>query len=146
MDIRQVTPDFAVADQVTADDLPRLKELGYNTLICNRPDGETAGQPAAEALAEQAHAEGFNWAWIPISSGNFTEQAITDFGAALARHPQPVLAFCRTGTRSITLWALSRASQQPAAELLQQCAAAGYDLSAHSERLNERYLSRDNKG
>ncbi|WMC10959.1 TIGR01244 family sulfur transferase [Oceanimonas pelagia] len=135
MDIRQVTPDFAVADQVTAGDLARLKALGYHTLICNRPDGESAGQPAAETLAGQARALGFAWEWIPISSGDFTDEAINGFAAALEHHQGPVLAFCRTGTRSITLWALSQAARQPAEALLQQCAAAGYDLSARKEQL-----------
>ncbi|MCT7654049.1 TIGR01244 family sulfur transferase [Oceanimonas sp. NS1] len=138
MDIKPVTANFAVADQVTTEDLPRLQALGYRTLICNRPDGEAAGQPAAEALAEQARARGFAWEWIPISSGQFTEGAIARFDQALQAHPQPALAFCRSGTRSITLWALSQASRQPVAELLQQCAAAGYDLSAQVDALAAR--------
>ena len=138
MDIKPVTASFAVADQVTTEDLPRLQAMGYRTLICNRPDGESAGQPAAEALAGQARALGFAWEWIPISSGDFTDDAINDFSAALEQHPQPVLAFCRTGTRSITLWALSQAARQPAEALLQQCAAAGYDLSARRDQLTAR--------
>lgn len=141
MDIKQVTPGFAVADQVTAGDLAQLATLGYKTLICNRPDGETDGQPAAEALAAEARAQGFAWEWIPISSGQFTDDAITDFDAALKRHQGPVLAFCRTGTRSITLWALSQAARQPAEVLLQQAAAAGYDLSAHAGRMAARQSS-----
>jgi sulfide:quinone oxidoreductase len=146
MDIRQVTADFAVADQVTAGDLARLKALGYKTLICNRPDGETAGQPAAQTLAAEARAQGFAWEWIPIASGHFSEQAIADFDAALGHHEAPVLAFCRTGTRSITLWALSRAAQQPAEDLLRQAAAAGYDLSAQAERLTALHLAAGSKG
>ncbi|WP_019935976.1 TIGR01244 family sulfur transferase [Oceanimonas smirnovii] len=141
MNIKQVTSGFAVADQVTAGDLATLKQLGYKALICNRPDGETDGQPAAEALAAEARSQGFAWEWIPISSGNFTDEAITDFDTALKRHPGPVLAFCRTGTRSITLWALSQAARQPAEVLLQQAAAAGYDLSVHAGRMAERLSS-----
>ena len=135
MDIKPVTSSFSVADQVTEADLPQLKALGYRTLICNRPDGEVAGQPAAESLAARAREQGFDWHWIPISSGQFTDDAVADFGQALADH-QPVLAFCRTGTRSITLWALAQAGEKPTAELLGLAAAAGYDLSALTPRLN----------
>ncbi|WP_298719761.1 TIGR01244 family sulfur transferase [uncultured Oceanisphaera sp.] len=135
MDIKPVTSSFSVADQVTAADFSQLKALGYQTLICNRPDGEVEGQPAAEALAAEARAQGFDWHWIPISSGHFTDEAVADFGQALAGS-EAVLAFCRTGTRSITLWALAQAAEKPAAELLGLAAAAGYDLSALAPRLS----------
>lgn len=135
MDIKPVTSSFSVADQVTEADLPQLKVLGYRTLICNRPDAEVEGQPAAESLAARAREQGFDWYWIPISSGQFTDDAVADFSQALAGH-QPVLAFCRTGTRSITLWALAQVGEKPTAELLGLAAAAGYDLSALTPRLN----------
>ncbi|WP_417604913.1 TIGR01244 family sulfur transferase [Oceanimonas baumannii] len=139
MDIKPVTPDFAVADQVTVSDLEQLKQLGYQTLICNRPDGEAEGQPTADSLAAAAKAMGFGWAWIPISSGVFTDEAVAAFAAALNGHAKPALAFCRTGTRSVTLWALSQAGLQPAEALLSQASAAGYDLSAHARRLADRH-------
>ncbi|MBM7455415.1 sulfide:quinone oxidoreductase [Oceanisphaera litoralis] len=138
MDIKPVTSSFSVADQVTAADLLPLKAAGYRTLICNRPDGEAEGQPAAEALAAEARAQGFDWYWIPISSGQFTDEAVATFTQALAGKEEPVLAFCRTGTRSITLWALAQArgGQQSTVELLQLAAGAGYDLSSLSPRLD----------
>ncbi|MEM1371114.1 MAG: TIGR01244 family sulfur transferase, partial [Pseudomonadota bacterium] len=40
-----------------------------------------------------------------------------------------VLAYCRSGTRSITVWALSQAGQMPADAILQTATEAGYDLS-----------------
>jgi uncharacterized protein (TIGR01244 family) len=136
MDIKQVTSSFAVSGQITAADLVQLKAAGYRTLICNRPDGEAEGQPAAEALAAEARAQGFDWHWIPISSGQFTDEAVAAFTQALVDRDELVLAFCRTGTRSITLWALAQAGQQPTAELLQLAREAGYDLSALAPRLN----------
>ncbi|WP_445396131.1 TIGR01244 family sulfur transferase [Zobellella sp. An-6] len=139
MDIRQVTATFAVADQITEEDLPLLRARGFGTLICNRPDGEVEGQPAAEVLAAQAREQGFEWLWIPIASGNFTPEAIQAFEQALAATEQPVLAFCRSGTRSITLWALAQSSRQTAAELLTTAARAGYDLSPMAPLLDARF-------
>lgn len=134
MEIRQVTADFAVADQITPVDLAELKARGFTNLICNRPDQEVAEQPTAAQLAESAHAMGFNWHWIPISSGNFSAEAIAQFQQALAEGSR-TLAFCRTGTRSITLWSLSQAPQTPPAILLDLARQAGYDLQGMAARL-----------
>lgn len=139
MEIRQVTSSFAVADQVVEDDLPVLQAKGFKTLICNRPDGEVDGQPAAQVLAARAREYGFDWYWIPISSGNFSPDAVLAFEQAVAATDQPVLAFCRSGTRSITLWALAQATQQPAAALQEAAARAGYDLSAMAPLLEARF-------
>ncbi|MGR7922673.1 TIGR01244 family sulfur transferase [Zobellella denitrificans] len=139
MDIRQVNATFAVADQITEEDLPLLRARGFRTLICNRPDGEVQGQPAAEALAARARELGFEWHWIPISSGNFTPDAIRAFEQALAATEQPVLAFCRSGTRSVTLWALAQSSRQTAAELIAAAARAGYDLSPMAPLFDARF-------
>ncbi|WP_344957906.1 TIGR01244 family sulfur transferase [Zobellella aerophila] len=138
MELRQVTADFAVADQITPADLAELKTRGFTTLICNRPDHEAADQPTAAQLAESARLMGFDWHWIPISSGNFTEEAIVQFQQALATATR-TLAFCRSGTRSITLWSLSQAKHTPPATLLQLGRQAGYDLQGSEARLQGIY-------
>ena len=142
MDIKVVTDSLSVADQVLATDLSMLKNAGYGTIICNRPDGEAAEQPAAEALAKQATELGLHWHWLPIKPGEFSEQDIAQFAELLhqAEHNQEsVLAFCRTGTRAITLWALTQAPSVPSAQLVQQASAAGYDLSGLAPRLDSLY-------
>ena len=128
MEIKPVTTGFSVAEQLTEDDLVTLKEAGYRTVICNRPDGEAEGQPTAHRLAARAQELGLAWYWIPVAPGNFTEEAQISFSEVLSEAAEPVLAFCRTGTRSITLWALSQAEQVTAQQLIDQAAAAGYDL------------------
>lgn len=140
MEVRQVTADFSVADQITPADLAELKNRGFTTLICNRPDHETAEQPSASQLAEAARSMGLDWHWIPISSGNFTEEAVAQFRQALASADQ-VLAFCRSGTRSITLWSLSQAPHIPSADLLRLGRQAGYDLQGVEARLQSIYLN-----
>lgn len=129
MDMKTVTANFSVADQVTEADLITLKAAGFNTLICNRPDNEAPEQPNAACLAERARSLGLTWHWLPITPGQFSDDSIAEFKHILSAGEAPVLAFCRTGTRSISLWALSQASKTPTAELLQQARAAGYDLS-----------------
>ncbi|MGO4997935.1 TIGR01244 family sulfur transferase [Oceanisphaera sp. W20_SRM_FM3] len=139
MDIKVVTDSISVADQVTSDDLLTLKNAGYGTIICNRPDAEGVEQPTAESLAERATELGLHWHWLPITPGQFTDAEVAKFAGLLElaeRQQESVLAFCRTGTRSITLWALSQAAKVPSARLVQQASAAGYDLSGLAPRLD----------
>ncbi|MBO1518278.1 TIGR01244 family sulfur transferase [Oceanisphaera pacifica] len=141
MEIKFVTADFSVADQVTGDDLVALKNAGFGTVICNRPDAEAPEQPTAGTLAEQARSLGLNWYWLPITPGQFTEANVSEFKQLLKSSDEPVLAFCRTGTRSITLWALSQAAEVSSEQLLHKATAAGYDLSKLAPTLDERMIN-----
>ena len=128
MEIKPVTVGFSVAEQLTEADLATLKDAGYRTIICNRPDGEAEGQPTAHRLAARAQELGLAWYWIPVAPGKLTAEAQASFKEVLSEATEPVLAFCRTGTRSITLWALSQVDQVPAQQLIEQARTAGYDL------------------
>ncbi|MFD1008004.1 MULTISPECIES: TIGR01244 family sulfur transferase [Oceanisphaera] len=136
MEIKAVTAAFSVAAQVTSDDLLTLKAAGFRTVVCNRPDNEAPEQPSAASLAAQAQSLGMSWHWLPITPGLFTKDNISEFEQLLASANEPVLAFCRTGTRSISLWALAQAPHTASAELLQRATAAGYDLSQLAPQLD----------
>jgi sulfide:quinone oxidoreductase len=130
-EMKQVTQAFSVSAQVTADELGELASRGVKSLICNRPDGEAADQPNVTEIETAATEAGLTLAYLPVVSGNFTSKDVDDFLAALQHLPAPVHAYCRTGTRSITLWALAQARQgRPAAELLELAQGLGYDLSS----------------
>lgn len=129
MQLKRLTPELSVAPQIALEDLPAAAAAGFTTLICNRPDGEQPGQPDHETMARAAQAAGLRFVFLPVVSGQVTPEHGRAFGEALAQSAGPVLAYCRSGTRSTTLWALSQAGQRPWAEVLQTAAAAGYDLS-----------------
>jgi len=130
IDIKQVNEHFSVSAQVTIDDMARLADRGVRSLICNRPDGEAADQPNVTEIETAAAEAGMKLVYLPVVSGNFGDQDVAEFLAALQRLPQPVHAFCRTGTRSITLWAMSqRHLGRTADELLAIASPLGYDLS-----------------
>jgi uncharacterized protein (TIGR01244 family) len=130
-DIRKVTDRFAVAPQITPDDVAEIARRGYVKLINNRPDGEAPDQPTSAAIEAAAHGLGLDYVQIPFAGRPSLEQA-----AAVARAADeasgPALAFCRSGTRSITAWSLGQAEagKRSRAELVELGAAAGYDLSA----------------
>lgn len=130
IEIKQVNEQFSVSPQITIDDLPGLADRGVRSLICNRPDGEAADQPNVVEIETAAAKAGMKLVYLPVASGNFDDQDVAEFLAALQRLPGPVHAFCRTGTRSITLWAKSQLRLgKTTPELLAIAAPLGYDLS-----------------
>lgn len=129
MDIRPLDPALHVAPQIALQDLPALKAAGYATIISNRPDGEEPGQPDAAEVRAAAEAAGLAFVHIPVSMPALGRGEVEALRHALDTLPGPMLAFCRSGTRSTVLWALSQAGGRPADELIAAAAAVGYDLS-----------------
>ncbi|GGE56788.1 TIGR01244 family sulfur transferase [Actibacterium pelagium] len=106
MEINALTADLSVSPQITAADVQPLKELGFRTIICNRPDGEEAHQPPYAEIAEAAKAAGLQFAYLPVEPGTLDPAIIQGFADALNTSPGPVLAYCRSGARSTTLFEL----------------------------------------
>ena len=129
-DIRKVTDDFSVAPQIGPADAATAASMGFVKLINNRPDGETPDQPPSAEMEKAARAAGLDYVHIPFAGRPTPEQARAVLEAAEAADG-PVLAFCRSGTRSITAWSLgqAQAGRRPASELIALAADAGYDLS-----------------
>lgn len=135
MDPRTLSPQFAVSPQITPQDVPALKAQGYRAIIANRPDGEGADQPTFAEIEAAAHAAGMQARYIPISGGMVGDDDVEAFRSALRAMPGPVLAYCRSGTRSATLWALAQADDMPLSQILAATSTAGYDLSGVVRRI-----------
>ncbi|MBV0934335.1 bifunctional protein tyrosine phosphatase family protein/NAD(P)/FAD-dependent oxidoreductase [Marinobacterium weihaiense] len=135
MDIHQLTPFLSVSPQITAADVGLAATLGFKAIICNRPDNESQEQPDSNAIREAAERHGLEWHYLPVVSGKISDADVAEFRALLNRLHGPVLAFCRTGTRCSTLWALAEAPRLDVDAILKATAAAGYDLSAQRDRI-----------
>jgi len=135
MIFKALTPTLSVASQLTEADVAQAARDGFRAIINNRPDGEDATQIASEKIAQVAAQHGMEYAFVPAVSGKIGADEITGMARALARLEAPVLAFCRTGTRSTTLWALTQAGAIPASEIIATAATAGYDLTALKSQL-----------
>ena len=106
--IRQVNSVFSVAGQLTADDITAVVEQGFAALINNRPDGEGGSAQALNSDIEQAAlAAGLHYVYLPVIAGAITPAQALAMREALAIAPAPVLAFCRSGTRSAQLYKLA---------------------------------------
>ena len=127
---------LSVAAQLGVADLARVAALGFRQVIGNRPDGEVIDQPDAASLAAEARRLGLAFVHLPVVASAIDDADVAAFAAALAGSAGPTLAFCRTGTRSATLWALAEAGRRPAEALLGAAARAGYDLAALRPRLD----------
>jgi uncharacterized protein (TIGR01244 family) len=129
-EFRKVTDDFSVAPQIDLADIPRAAALGFTLIINNRPDGESPGQPTSAEVEAEARKAGLAYAYVPVRGGPTLEQAEAVRGLA-AQAKGPVLAYCRSGTRSIVTWSvgLAEAGDRSPQELIQLGAEAGYDLS-----------------
>ena len=136
-DVRSLTAEVSVAPQITAMDVRGLAESGFRSLICNRPDGEGADQPLYQEIERRVLEQGLQIRYLPVESGRVTDEQGEAFRALLNELPSPVLAFCRTGTRSATLWAMAEAGRLSAAEILARGQAAGYDLQGIVQRLTQ---------
>ncbi|ALO46999.1 TIGR01244 family sulfur transferase [Pseudohongiella spirulinae] len=130
MKAKQVTDDFAVAEQLTADDVDMMAAAGFKTIICNRPDGESHGQPLRAEIQAVAEDHDMVFKYIPVVSGQLSLEDVAAFTEALDEAPKPVLAYCRSGTRSIQLWGLASGLKGMAPEeVVRLGAQAGYDLN-----------------
>ena len=127
---RKVTENFWVGSQVHEEEVKAAADAGFRTLINNRPDGEEPGQPTGAEVAAWAKANGLAYVELPFA-GQVTREMVEGMGNAVANGAKPVLAFCRSGYRSISLWAMAEAlaGRRVKEDLLERGEAAGFDLS-----------------
>jgi sulfide:quinone oxidoreductase len=135
MEIKTINAEISVAPQITPDEVQKLADQGFRALICNRPDGEAADQPNFSEIEAAAKKAGLEIRNLPIVSGKVSDQDAADFGAAMQELPRPILAYCRTGTRSATLWSLSQGNRMSVADILAATKAAGYDMGGVVRRI-----------
>lgn len=108
MEYRQIADDFAVSGQITAEDIATIKAAGFKSIICNRPDEEQPGQPAHDGIKAAAEAAGLPFRYVPVVSGQITNDDVTLMADALDELDGPVFAYCRSGARSTNLYAMAR--------------------------------------
>ena len=129
-DFRPLSAGFSVAPQISIEDVAEAKAQGFAMIVNNRPDGEEPSAPQGGDIAHAAAAEGIAYAAIPIGHSGFSHAQIDALDKLLADATGPILAYCRSGTRSTLLWALAEASRgEDPSELARLAGNAGYDVS-----------------
>ena len=129
--LAELSPGLSAAGKLDRSDIEALARAGVRTILNNRPDGEDPGQlPAAEAR-RIAEAHGIAYHHIPVTAASLSRADVDAFAGALATAPTPIVAHCRSGTRSTLLWALARMREgaDPFA-LVAEAARHGIDIAA----------------
>lgn len=106
MEFRQISDNYSVSGQIQPDEVQAVKAAGFKSIICNRPDDEQPGQPSADSVKQAADAAGIPFRYIPVISGQITQQNVAEQAEALEELEGPVFAYCRSGARCTNLYAL----------------------------------------
>lgn len=136
MDIRQITPSYAVSPQIDPEDVAAIAAAGFKTIICNRPDAEVPPSHAASVIEAAAKDAGLRFVSIPVTHQGLNRDMIENQKTALDASEGPTLAYCASGTRSSIVWSLGQAGHMPTDEIIAATAAAGYDLGGMRAQIN----------
>ena len=137
MSMKKLSDQFYVGPQIEIDDIEDLQISGIKSVICLRPDGEGASQPAFEALKTQATSLEIAAHYLPIVPGQISDAQIAEFADMATKSPSPIFAYCRSGMRATALWALHQAQfGQSVDDILVAAKSAGHDLTALTPRLS----------
>ena len=135
MDIKTLTSNLSISPQVLVSEIPTIAQAGFKAIVCNRPDGEGPDQPSFKEIEQAANQYGLQAKYLPVESGKVRDEEGQAFGQLLNTLPGPVLAYCRTGMRSTTLWALSQAGSLPLPHILEASQKTGFDMKALVQRI-----------
>jgi len=104
--INKISEKISVSPQISPEDLAEIKAAGFHSIICNRPDGEGGPTQPDHSLMESAAAKlGLKFAYLPVVPGQISDNDVAQFKQLIGEMPSPILAYCRTGNRSSTLYA-----------------------------------------
>lgn len=137
MELKRINEHVSVSPQISPEDIAAIKAAGFVAIINNRPDGEAPEQPASAEIEKAAQAAGLAYHYIPLGREGVTPEMVAETKQVLEGSTGPVFCYCRSGTRSTTLWALSQAGEQPAADIISAAANAGYDMSHLAGHLSQ---------
>ncbi len=129
MKLNKLLDEYVVSDQINVNDISLLKENGFKTIFCNRPDSEEINQPATEELKKIANELGLNFIHQPVTANAISQEDVNNFKIHYEKAEKPIFAFCRTGTRSTMLWSLSQTKERSTDEIIKITSEAGYDMS-----------------
>lgn len=144
MDIRQITPQYAVSPQIDPADMKAIAAAGFKTVICNRPDEEIPPSHHANMMQAAAQEAGLHFVILPVTHMSLNAEIVARQRAALDASDGPVLAYCASGTRSSIVWSLGQAGERPSEEIIAATAKWGYDLRGLKAQLD--HLAQENSG
>lgn len=108
MDIRQINDEYSVSGQISVEDLDTIKALGFQSIVCNRPDGEEPDQPEFAQIEARAKELGLDIRHIPVGRMGVDAEGVRAMLDAIEEFPRPMLGYCRSGARSTAIYEKSQ--------------------------------------
>ncbi|WP_281973226.1 TIGR01244 family sulfur transferase [Ruegeria faecimaris] len=137
MEIRPITPRYAVSPQISVEDVPTIVEAGFVKVICNRPNSEVPKDLQSDAIGQAVRAAGLEYEVLELTHQTMTPENVSlqrDLAESCAG---PVLAYCASGTRCSVIWALGQCESMSTEDILQATTKAGYALDNLRPTLEE---------
>lgn len=128
MEIRPITPRYAVSPQITVEDVPAIAEAGFVKVICNRPNAEVPDIMQSDAIGDAVRAAGLEYEVLELTHQTMTPENVARQRNMAENSSGPVLAYCASGTRCSVVWALGQCDQMSTDEILTATTNAGYQL------------------
>lgn len=128
MEIRPITPRYAVSPQITVEDVPAIAAAGFVKVICNRPNSEVPADMQSDAIGEAVRNAGMEYEVLELTHQTMTPKNVALQRELAERCGGPVLAYCASGTRCSVVWALGQCDRMSTDEILSATTNAGYAL------------------
>lgn len=129
MKIQQLSKQVYIADQLYVSNINILKELGIHSVINTRPDNEEVSQPYSSDISQAIETSGIEYAYLPIEPGTYTRAMVEEFTTLFVAMKKPMLIFCRTGNRAVTIWALYQMNISGKGYVIDKAKSIGFDVS-----------------
>jgi len=136
MNIARLSDAFSVTGQISVDDVQQIAALGFKSVFCHRPDGEGENQPEVLLITQAAKTHGIKVVYLPVVPSQINDAQIQAFGEQYQQAPKPILGYCRSGKRAMTLWAMSQTEAQTLADLQTLAANAQYNYQMWHDAMN----------
>lgn len=124
----KVTEQFFVSGQIDAETVMHLKDENFHNIVCNRPDNEEPNQPTKKSIKDVCNNNHLDFYDLEVKPGDVDFDKISKTFEIISKKKK-TLAYCRTGTRSITLWAFASCNNMEVDQILGAVTEAGYDLN-----------------
>lgn len=128
MEIRPITPRYAVSPQISVEDVPAIADAGFVKVICNRPNVEVPANMQSDAIGEAVRAAGMEYEVLELTHQTMTPENVALQSVLAESCGGPVLAYCASGTRCSVVWALGQCDRMSADDILNATTKAGYTL------------------
>ena len=135
---KAINDQFSVAGALAAGDMEQAKKLGLTTVINNLPDDEVSNGFTADIARAKAKSLGLNYHYLPVTGASLSDQDnIDQFKQIISRSKSPVLAHCKSGTRSAVLWGLSTSQSKKPSRVIEELAAAQFQFDFLEDEFEE---------